>query len=140
MTYNTGKREQILHFLTKNASRSYTLEEICENIIPDGRGKSTVYRLTSQLTEKGILRRLSDGNTRHVTYQYVGDEACRGHLHLKCRDCGKLIHLDDEASHNFCEKLKESGFSIEDGSMLFGKCDSCNYAAACATDKEHLHK
>jgi Fur family ferric uptake transcriptional regulator len=125
MTYNTGKREQILNFLADNSARSYTLEEICENIIPDGHGKSTVYRIVSELVDKDCLRRLSDGKTRHCTYQYVGDDECRGHLHLMCRDCGKLIHLDERLSHELCDTLLASGFSVEEGSMLFGKCEVC---------------
>lgn len=125
MTYNTGKREQILKFLADNSARSYTLEEICENIIPDGHGKSTVYRIVSELVEKDCLRRLSDGKTRHCTYQYVGDEECRGHLHLKCRGCGRLIHLDEQVSHELCDALLASGFAVEEGSMLFGRCEGC---------------
>ena len=130
MTYNTGKREQILKFLADNSARSYTLEQICENIIPDGHGKSTVYRIVSELVDKDCLRRLSDGKTRHCTYQYVGDEECRGHLHLMCRDCGKLIHLDAKLSHELCGTLLASGFAVDEGSMLFGKCE------VCGTEKE----
>ena len=127
MKYNTGKRERIIRFLRINSEKSFTLEEITMNIVPDGNGKSTVYRIVSELVASGKLKRLSDGKTRHCTYQYVGDENCISHLHLKCRDCGKLIHLRDEISREFASTLlSEGGFMLDAGAMLFGKCADCS--------------
>ncbi|MBQ9070014.1 MAG: transcriptional repressor [Clostridia bacterium] len=126
MKYNTGKREQILSFLSENSHRSFELCEIALAITHDGHGTSTVYRIVSELLSEGKVRRLSDGKTRHCTYQYIGSEECHSHLHLKCRDCGKLIHLDEEISHEFCDSvLSIGGFTLESGCMLFGKCESC---------------
>ena len=127
MKYNTGKRERIIKFLRINSAKAFTLEEISSQIVPDGNGKSTVYRIVSELVCEGKLKRLSDGKTRHCTYQYVGDEACVSHLHLKCRDCGKLIHLCDELSREFANALlSEDGFMLDAGAMLFGKCANCS--------------
>lgn len=126
MGYKTGKKELILELLSRDANASYTAEEIADAIIPSGSGMSTVYRLISELVESGYVRRLSDGKTRHVTYQYVGDEHCQGHLHLKCKGCGRLIHLDEDISKAFEEKiLSLGGFAIEEGSFLFGRCREC---------------
>jgi Fur family ferric uptake transcriptional regulator len=125
MKYSTGKRAQIIEFLSTNAERSFTIEEIADAITENGHGRSTVYRIVAELLEGRCIRRLSDGATRHCTYQYVGDEECKMHLHLKCRDCGRLIHLDDEISHELCDTLLSRGFSLEEGSMLFGKCEEC---------------
>ena len=125
MTYKTGKRDSILGFLSDNSEKSFTLEQICGVITSDGHGKSTVYRLVSELVAQGTVRRISDGRTRHCTYQYVGDDECRGHLHLKCRDCGRLYHLDHELSDELSQKLCAEGFSIDEGAMLFGKCRDC---------------
>ncbi len=126
MGYKTGKKELILELLSRDANASYTAEEIADAIIPSGSGMSTVYRLISELVESGCVRRLSDGKTRHVTYQYVGDEHCQGHMHLKCKGCGRLIHLDEDISKAFEEKiLSLGGFAIEEGSFLFGRCREC---------------
>lgn len=126
MGYTTGKRQKIIDFMLKNSEHAYTLEEICEATTDGGKGKSTVYRLVSELVAEGRLTRLSDGKTRHCTYQYVGTEACHGHLHLKCKDCGRLVHLDDETSEKL-EKtvLKVGGFLIDEGALLFGRCEKC---------------
>jgi Fur family ferric uptake transcriptional regulator len=126
MGYKTGKRELILEFLSRGDDASYTAEEIADAIIPSGSGMSTVYRLISELVKSGCVRRLSDGKTRRVTYQYVGDEHCHGHMHLKCKGCGRLIHLDEQVSRAFEEKiLSIGGFAIEEGSFLFGRCREC---------------
>ena len=126
MKYNTGKKKQIIDFLSKNAHTAFTIEEISESIAPDGKGKSTVYRIVSELVSESAVKRISDGKTRHCSYQYIGKDECKSHLHLKCRDCGKLIHLDKSISEKVTAALRESGgFTLEYGCMLFGKCDEC---------------
>ena len=126
MVYNTGKRERILAFLAENGDGSYTLEEICAALTADGKGQSTVYRIVSELVGEGCVRRISDGRTRHCTYQYVGDEHCHHHLHLKCKGCGRLVHLDEGISRDFERTLMNvGGFTIEEGTLLFGTCRDC---------------
>lgn len=131
MRYKTGKRARIIEFLSENADRSYTLEEICAATTDEGHGKSTVYRLVSELVGEGRITRLSDGRTRHFTYQYVGGELCHTHLHLKCKGCGKLMHLDKKVSESF-ERAVElaGGFHIDDGAFLFGTCRDCKEVQA----------
>ncbi len=127
MRYVTGKRERVVDFLKNSSDVSFTLEEICDAVLGGGGGRSTVYRLVSELVTDGILRRISDGRTRRFTYQYIGGEGCHHHLHLKCNACGRLIHLNDEFSHELEAKLMSvGGFAVEEGTMLFGKCRECN--------------
>lgn len=126
MGYNTGKRERIIAFLKENSDTSYTLEEICGVITTDGKGKSTIYRIVSELVSEDSVRRLSDGRTRHCTYQYVGGDHCHNHLHLKCKECGRLVHLDEDLSRKFERAvLSAGGFMIEEGTLLFGTCKDC---------------
>lgn len=126
MKYQTGKKEQVIELLKNNSSRSFSLAEICDKLLTDGHGRSTVYRLVSSLVDCGTLRRLGDGKTRHVTYQYVGDEHCKHHLHLKCKECGRLIHLDEGISEGIKDTLvRIGGFEIDEGEMLLGKCNDC---------------
>ena len=126
MKYTTGKKEAIVAFLSENCEKSFSLEEIAERITPDGKGKSTVYRLVAELVDTGDIKRLSDAKTRHCTYQYVGREECHSHLHLKCRDCGKLIHLNDKISSELtCALRTAGGFALDEGCIFYGKCISC---------------
>ena len=125
MKYVMGKRELILKLLSDNPGVTYTPDEICDAILTDGKGRSTVYRIISLLVADGSLRRISDGRTRHCVYQYVGSSECHKHLHLKCKGCGKLIHMDDEISYEFEKRVRGAGFAIEEGTLLFGKCIEC---------------
>ena len=130
MTYNTEKRRRISELLSVHPDRSYTAEEISEITSPDGSGKSTVYRLISKMVDEGSIRRLSDPKTRRVTYQHVY-VACSEHMHLKCKSCGKLIHLDEETSHILERRIMNvAHFSVEDGALLLGKCESCSLGGA----------
>ena len=126
MTYNTEKRAELIKFLCSSHGESFTIEQICERLLSDGRGKSTIYRLVSRLVEDGSVRKISDPRTRHVTYQYIHTGRCSEHLHLKCKECGKLVHLDEETTQIFESRIKStSGFALDDGALLFGTCDSC---------------
>ena len=126
MGYTTGKRQKIIDFMSENRDITYTLEQICDALTDAGKGKSTVYRLVSELVAEGRLTRISDGRTRHCTYQYVGEDACHGHLHLKCKGCGRLVHLDERVSHSLEQTvLKVGGFVIDGGALLLGTCEKC---------------
>ena len=126
MIYNTEKRAELLDFLSRTNGQAYSIEDICSAILKDGRGKSTVYRLISRLVDEGALRRISDGKTRRVTYQFIHTGHCSEHLHLKCKECGRLIHLDEEISHLLENRImRAKGFMLDDGALLYGKCESC---------------
>lgn len=126
MVYNTEKKAKLLTFLKENAEKSYTVEEICEKILENGHGKSTVYRLVSRLCEDGVLRKILDESTGKISYGYLDCPRCHSDLHLKCRECGQLIHVDDKAFHAFEGSLfKSSGFIIDRGALIFGVCEAC---------------
>ena len=61
MGYTTGKKEKIIELLSEHAGETYTLEEICDQILDGESGRSTVYRIVSELVADGSLRRISDG-------------------------------------------------------------------------------
>ena len=129
MKYIMGKREKILDFLCAHPDTTYTPEEICDEILDGGRGKSTVYRIIAELVDEGCLRRISDGKTRHCVYQYIGTEQCHNHLHLKCKGCGKLIHMDEGTSRELERSVMSVGFAIEEGTLLYGTCSECREEA-----------
>ena len=132
MSYNTEKRIKIIDFLSANEKNSYSIEEICQSVLCDGHGKSTVYRQISALVKDGSVRRMTTDGERRVTYQYIDKDAhCEGHLHLKCKECGTLIHLSKSASEELENNIKSNaGFAIDVGTLLFGVCGSCAEAKA----------
>ena len=132
MKYITGKRNNIIAFLKSNSEHAFSLESIAAAITPTGTGRSTVYRIVADLVSDGIIRKFSDEKSRHCVYQYIGNEECHSHLHLKCKKCGKLIHLDKSASQRFCDEiLCSDGFKLDSSSTLFGTCEIC-----AKTDKD----
>lgn len=125
MTYNTDRRNEIIKLLSSEDGRSFTTEEICRLILTDG-GKSTVYRIIADLTAKGIIKKLSDPNTRRVRYQYLGERSCSEHLHLKCKGCERLIHLDKATSEIIMRCIKSSdSFTLDPTEILGGFCRLC---------------
>lgn len=126
MTYNTEKRSDITAFLKKSPNRAFSIDEIANAVCPNGSARSTVYRIVSKMVKEGKLRKITSELSRHTTYQYLGERGCCEHLHLKCKGCGKLIHLDEETSHLLEEKIMANGhFVIDEGAMLFGRCEVC---------------
>ncbi len=126
MTYKTEKRSEITALLKACPDRAFTVDEIAEAVCPDGSARSTVYRIVSKMVKEGSLRKITDEHSRHTTYQYLGEHGCDEHLHLKCKECGRLIHLDEETSHLLEEKIMTNKhFAIDEGAMLFGRCEGC---------------
>ena len=125
-TYNTNQRQIIVDFLSKNADEQYTIEQIALNT--EQVGKSTVYRLINKMVDEGIVRRTVKGNSRQFLYQYAAAAGCASHLHMKCRECGKILHMDDERSKDLMNILHESTkFDLDiKETLLMGTCETCN--------------
>lgn len=122
-TYQTHQRLALLDFFDSGAGREFTIEEIIDGLGKDAPGKSTVYRLVKKLEEEGILRRITREGSNKAAYQLSGTDCCAEHLHIKCVDCGLLVHLDHAAQD---ELARTTGFVIDDSrSMLYGKCARC---------------
>ncbi len=125
MTYNTDRKNEIITLLSSERERAFTTEEICERVL-NGGGKSTVYRIISELTSKGIIKKLSDPNSRHVRYQYLGERSCGEHLHLKCKSCDRLIHLDKSTSELVMNYIQRAdSFTLDPTEILSGLCSLC---------------
>ena len=126
MSYNTEKRSEIIGFYKNNPDKAFSLEEICDRLTKDGSGKSTLYRQTAKLVEDGLVSRIPLGSRKFV-YQYMDKQHCAEHLHLKCLDCGKLLHLDSDTSTTLERSLlNKEGFSLDSSCILYGKCRECN--------------
>lgn len=122
-TYQTKPRREIIALLEQNKDKQYTVDELIEAMGEAAPGKSTVYRLISKLESDGIVRRISREGTHKAVYQLAGKSCCSEHLHIKCVDCGLLIHLDNKAQD---ELSRTTGFVIDDSlSMLYGRCAAC---------------
>ena len=132
MTYNTEKKLLITDFLKNHKDEAFTIDEIVIALSPSGAGKSTYYRIISKMVKNGEIRKITDEHSRHTTYQYLGNNDCHEHLHLTCKECGRLIHLDHETTHLIEEKIiLSTRFTIDEGSLIFGICRGCEEGAKC---------
>ena len=132
MTYDTGRESALISLLRESGERGLSTREICDKLTPDGKGKSTIFRLLSALVAEGSVRKLPDEQGRHFVYQYTEAAHCRSHLHLKCTGCGKFLHLTDQLSRLLCDSLLcDAHFAIDETkTLLFGRCERCAGGAA----------
>lgn len=132
--YATEQKKRLIDFLREHHEDSFTVDEIvcemkksCGERVP---ATSTVYRLITKLVEEGMVRRFVKGHSRQFLYQIVDREHCRTHLHLRCTDCGKLFHLNEQLSDELlCVIRSTSHFSVnEEETVLLGACEACAQA------------
>ena len=78
---------------------------------------------------KEVISGLSrEGENQLFTTKYVDEEkGCHEHYHLKCIECGKLIHVDcthiDEIQSHI---EKHHNFSVDKSRIvLYGTCSDC---------------
>ncbi len=129
--YKTAQREALLGFLRGNSDKAFTVQEIAEGIKQDSRiekvpGESTLYRLIKELVESGEVRRTVMGNSRTFVYQIMNGDDCGHHLHMKCKVCGKICHMDEQESREIMEKIRSNdSFEVDSSTILVGKCSDC---------------
>lgn len=126
MSYNTEQKKAIVAFLHAHSSEQFTVEEIAAALSGEV-GVSTVYRRMPELVKSGDVKRFEVEGARKSVYQAVSCERCGEHLHMKCVDCGRLLHLDHDVSEQIAGLVAEnSAFSVSEGkTVLFGTCEEC---------------
>ncbi len=125
--YKTKQRDEILHFLMEHKDSCFSAKEITEGVTA---GEATVFRTLAVLVRENRIRKFSQGGSGRGEcsyYQYNADETCAMHIHLKCEDCGKLLHMDcnfmDEITSHFS---KDHGFFVDCGrTVIYGRCTDC---------------
>lgn len=131
-SYKTRQREQILNCLTENKTKHMTADDIVSWLKERKAevGKATVYRALDKLIEEGKARKYISEEGKSACYQYVDDKGeCHMHFHLKCVECGKLIHLEcDYLSDLEQHILKHHKFVVDNTkTVLYGVCEDCRH-------------
>ncbi len=128
-TYRTGARKEIYSYAKNVSVHTFSASQILgyfrENNISIS--DATVYRNLDRMVEEGSLIRYNTSRNES-TYQYVDSEdLCHEHIHLKCKVCEKIIHLEGDLMEKVKSNLiKRYGFSVEcDGSVILGVCREC---------------
>lgn len=125
--YRTKQRAALEGYMAEHADEALTAAEIAEGLRREGRGcgRSTVYRLLSQLLDEGAVKREAD-ESGQARYRLSGKE-CSHHLHLRCVECGRVEHMDEAASERILNEVAgAAGFAVDRGeTVLLGCCGEC---------------
>lgn len=128
--YKTNNRKKILEFLISNKNKTVSALDIRKHMesLELSVNSTTIYRYLDKLEADGNVIKYAGKNGQGSTYQYVEEESgCEGHLHLKCSNCNKIIHLDchfmDEIENHIA---KDHGFKLScKNSVIYGLCMQC---------------
>lgn len=128
--YATASRKKILDFLKKNSDRTASVTDIDNYLKKDGSevNITTIYRYLDKLASEGtVIKYVAEKGSKAV-YQYVeSGHRCEEHLHLKCVECGGIIHLECAFMDKIAEHIfEEHGFKIQcKNSIIYGTCEKC---------------
>ncbi len=129
-TYNTKQKQNILDVLKDNSSTSLPSSKILEILNKNNMAvsRATLYRFLDILVSEGIVRKFYSDEIDGFEYQYLSiDKECNEHLHLKCKVCGNIFHLDCEDAMHFINHIKEKhGFLVSaKDTIIYGTCKNC---------------
>lgn len=131
-SYNTKQSCEILNFLKDNAGSHFTSQEISDHFRKQGIniGQATIYRRLDRLTTDGQVNKYIIDEKSPACYEFIGTEHCsQGKCyHMKCEQCGRLIHLNCDEINAFFEHVSEEhGFVLDPKRTVFyGICNECN--------------
>lgn len=125
--YLTKQRKELLNYLSEHVDQQMTAKQISEDLMDNQISISAIYRNLLALEEEGLLKRSVREGTRDVFFQYVACEKCKESIHLSCRICGKIAHLDDSITDQLIGNTFERiGFLIDKSeTILYGICNDC---------------
>lgn len=127
MTYKTEQRNLLLSFLMENPDTMFSAKQIEAALANKNISRSAVYRNLAELENENKIRRCSVNGSREVLYQFFDIQSCRNHIHLSCKKCGKIFHMENQVADSFINEISESqGFNISKAeTTLYGLCAQC---------------
>lgn len=128
--YRTKGREILISYFESLGGISFCVKDIMEYLekSKNSMNQATVYRNIEKLVANNKLIKYKKPNEDICYYQYVGeDNHCHEHLHIQCKKCSKIIHLEDTFMDTFYQYIqKDLSVSLElTESILIGLCEKC---------------
>lgn len=119
-----------MEFLKTRQDKTVTVRDIAEHMrsINCPVNVTTIYRYLDKLEKDGNLMKYTGEKGDKAAYQYVErGHRCDEHLHLKCTECGSVIHLDCRFMNQIAEHIeKDHSFHLQcRNSVLYGLCGKC---------------
>jgi len=131
--YKTNNRTKIMDYLIANKAKSVSVKDIDAHMksLDCPVNMTTIYRYLDKLEKDGDVMKYTGERGDKATYQYVErTHHCDSHLHLKCVDCGSVIHLDCHFMDEIAGHIsKDHGFRLQcKNSVIYGLCQNCQNA------------
>ena len=128
--YRTKCKDAIMEYLEVNKEHSFSAYDVHEYMRSNGIqiNLTTIYRNLDKLTDSGEIMKYKTTEDECCKYQCVKPHAhCHEHIHMQCRQCGKVLHMECKFMEALTEHLYEHHkFSLEcAGSVLTGLCEQC---------------
>lgn len=128
--YKTNNRTKIMDFLVANKERTVSVKDIDHHMksLDCPVNMTTIYRYLDKLEKDGDVMKYVGEKGDKATYQYVErTHKCDSHLHLKCTDCGSVIHLDCHFMEEIASHISmDHGFLLQcRNSVIYGLCQAC---------------
>ena len=125
----THQRRNIVEVLLNAHGKHMSSEEIYD-VVKRGCpeiGLATVYRTLQVLDKLGYTNKLNldDGCVR---YELTLDKNSHNHHHLVCKNCSKIIEVEEDLLDQLEDVIKEKyGFDVENHDVKFnGYCRECS--------------
>lgn len=130
--YKTRQMTELLTFLKSVQGNHVTVNEICEHFKHEGItvGTTTVYRHLERMVKEGLVAKYVVDGTSSACFEYIGQQKnCEQPecYHCKCKQCGKLIHLQcSEVANLGQHMLEHHGFEMDSlRTVFYGICSEC---------------
>ena len=130
--YKTHQRDELIECMRRLPPGHFTVAELCARLRQNGStvGTTTVYRQLEKMVNEGLVNKyLIDGNSP-ACFEFAADRHLGGEgacFHLKCENCGVLIHMHCEELEDLAGHLKnEHHFTLNPlRTVFYGLCESC---------------
>ncbi len=126
--YSTKQKSSIINLLKENSDKLLSPDKISDLLKEKNEtvGKATLYRYLDNLVLTKEVRKSYNPETNSFEYQLCQGN-CSEHLHLKCKNCGIVIHLGCEETKEYLNHISlEHGFIIDHfSSTIYGLCPKC---------------
>lgn len=146
--YKTKARDCIMDYFKNHCDERVTAAEVYSYLVDNGNNVNlaTIYRNLDKMSDKGELLKSKNASDGCAYYSYSDRyDKCLRHLHLQCKICGHVIHLQEDVMNMLYGYVSDQmGFSLDcKESSLIGVCKNCRQEAekegifACHNLKEH---
>ena len=136
----TKQSKYVLECFEENPEKHLTADEVSAILEKKNTAvsKATIYRRLEKFTESGIIRKYITSPDEPECYQLITEKGhCTEHFHLKCIECGELIHLSCDFLRQMEKHIfSEHKFTISSGkTVIYGRCSKCMQISGSATNE-----